>query len=83
MASPAPSSHLNDLLLEAHERGDHQDLVQLYGQAADEKEAAGDTEATCFFLTQAFIFALESGDAAASQLNRRLVAYGREEPLDP
>ncbi|MEP1205806.1 MAG: hypothetical protein ABJM29_12385 [Rhizobiaceae bacterium] len=72
---------LDAQLLLAHERRDHAALVALYAQAADQREAANDIEATCFFLTQAFIFALECGDPQVEILNRRLVAYGREEPL--
>lgn len=82
MDQPSASEELDGLLLEAHARGSRADLVKLYTRAADAKEAAGDVEATCFFLTQAFIFALESGDEKTADLNMRLVAYGREVPLD-
>ena len=82
MVQPSASEELDGLLLAAHAQGSHTDLVTLYTRAADTKEAAGDIEATCFFLTQAFIFALESGDDNTADLNARLVAYGREVPLD-
>lgn len=72
---------LDAQLLLAHENKDHGALVLLYSQAADEKEAENDIEATCFYLTQAFIFALESGHGRMQELNHRLVAYGREVPL--
>lgn len=74
-------SDLDDQLLRAHENQDHDQLVLLYTQAADESEAQGDVEAACFYLTHAFVFALETGHAQLSKLNERLVAYGREEPL--
>ena len=57
------------------------DWVRLYTQAADEAEAAGDHDQACFYLTQAFVHALEAGRAEAAALNARLVAAGREAPL--
>lgn len=72
---------LNRDLLAAHAAGHHEDLVRLYTLAADRAELRGDTDATCFFLTHAFVFALESGSDAAFALNQRLVSYGREAPL--
>ena len=73
---------LNAALLAAHARHDLETLVDLYALAADSQEGAGDIDAACFFLTQAFVFALEAGVARAAELNRRLVAYGRAWPLD-
>ena len=72
---------LDTQLLVAHDTQDYDALVRLYTQAADEKEAVNDIEATCFFLTQAFIFALDSGNPQMVDLNQRLVTYGREVPL--
>ena len=72
---------LDTKLLRAHECRDHDALVVLYAQAADEREQEGDIDATCFYLTQAFIFALETGHRSTMELNRRLVDYGREAPL--
>jgi hypothetical protein len=68
-------SDLNALMLAAHEASDLDSLIDLYTQAA---EAAPDVEATCFYLTHAFVFALEAGDARASELRAQLVAHGRE-----
>lgn len=81
MGNPSTTAALDARLLKAHAERDQRSLVQLYTQAADDKEKQGDIDATCFFLTQAFIFALESGDANAADLNQRLVNYGREVPL--
>lgn len=72
---------LDRALLAAHDCQDLLALTRLYTRAADRSEALGDTEATCFYLTQAFVFALESGSSEASSLNARLVAYGRAVPL--
>jgi hypothetical protein len=68
---------LDARLLAAHGRGDPRALIALYAEAAD---AAGDADARGFFLTQALVFALETGDARARDLRRRLAAEGREEP---
>lgn len=67
---------LDAALITAHEADDRSRLVQLYTQAADR---AGDVDAECFFLTQAYVFALHCGDGSADALHRRLVAHGREE----
>ncbi len=66
---------LDDQLLAAHARNDRAALVGLYTQAAD---CAGDPDATCFYLTHAYVFALELGDARAPALHARLKDAGRE-----
>lgn len=63
-------------LLAAHEGDDRFALIRLYTQAAD---ITNDLDAECFFLTYAYIFALEAGAAEAAPLHARLKAYGREE----
>ena len=65
-------------LLEAHAARDPGALVRLYGAAADLAEAAGEVDRACFFLTQAYVHALEQGSPAASALCARLRAHGRE-----
>lgn len=65
-------------LLAAHETADNKQLVRLYALAADEsvtQEAAG------FYLTHAYVFALEAGLAEARDLRARLIDMGRETPL--
>ena len=69
---------LDAALLEAHAEGDAGRLALLYAQAADAEEAGGDIEAACFYLTHAYVFALEKGSAAAGALNRRLAKHGRD-----
>ncbi|WGW02703.1 hypothetical protein [Tropicibacter oceani] len=66
---------LDDRLLAAHARDDRAALVGLYTQAAD---SASTLDAACFYLTHAYVFALELGDARARDLHARLVAEGRE-----
>lgn len=70
---------LDEALLDAHAQGDGLRLVQLYARAADE---ARDEDARSFYLTHAYIFALETGDTqSAPDLRARLVDMGRETPL--
>ena len=66
---------LDDLLQAAHARDDRAALVALYTQAAD---SSNDLNAACFYLTHAYVFALELGDARARELHARLKAEGRE-----
>ncbi|MEH6644867.1 hypothetical protein [Sulfitobacter sp.] len=70
-------SDLNAQMLAAHEAGDLPALVALYHAAA---QAALDEEEACFYLTHAYVFALELGDAQAETLRAQLVAHGREAP---
>ncbi|WP_342075424.1 hypothetical protein [Yoonia sp. SS1-5] len=65
---------LDAALLDAHARNDRRALVTLYAQAAD---AAPDLDASCFFLTQAYIFALEQAHEATGALHDRLQRHGR------
>ena len=65
---------LQDRLLAAHACDDRQTLVALYTEAAD---TAPDLDTACFFLTHAYIFALEAGNPAADQLSARLKVFGR------
>lgn len=71
--------NLNANMLHAHEQNDCTRLLALYTQAANQQEAAGETDAACFYLTHAYVFALESGDAQVTELHQRLKKYGREE----
>ena len=70
---------LDTALLAAHAADDQPRLAALYARAADAAEAEGDTDACCFYLTHAYVFALASGVARADALHARLLAYGREE----
>lgn len=68
-------SDLDQRLLAAHAADDRRALIRLYTEAGD---CANDVDAACFYLTHAYIFALEAGVPEASQLHARLVAEGRE-----
>jgi hypothetical protein len=80
-AGGAGRAALDAALLAAHARGDRAALVGLYADAA-EAGAAGPAEAA-FFLTQAFVFALEAGDPRAQVLKARLVSLGADLPDAP
>jgi len=67
---------LNLRLLAAHAAGEKAALVTLYGEAA---EGADDIDAACFFLTHAYVYALDIGDDRARTLHARLFQHGREE----
>lgn len=71
-------SLLDDRLLEAHAQGDTESLVALYQEAA---EAAQDADAAGFYLTHAYVYALEAGHAQAQTLHARLVAMGRDKDV--
>ncbi|MEM6664237.1 MAG: hypothetical protein AAF666_18905 [Pseudomonadota bacterium] len=82
MAAPPPHrsrAELDAALLDAHEREDKRALVTLYAEAADLVERDGDTDAACFYLTHAYVFALQCGAPEAGALHTRLVAQGRDE----
>ena len=64
-------------MLAAHESGDGDALVGLYAVAADQAEASDDIDSAAFFLTHAWIFALERGDARAEAIRARLASWGR------
>jgi hypothetical protein len=69
-------SDLDTRLLQAHAADDKPTLVALYEEAAD--SAGTDLEAACFYLTHAYVFALELGHPHAPQLHQKLCAQGRE-----
>ncbi|MGB7245029.1 MAG: hypothetical protein WBC93_23465 [Sulfitobacter sp.] len=66
---------LDQQLLSAHAEGDAYSLVALYDQASQETD---DETAAGFYLTHAYVFALELGHPDAAKLRKRLVDQGRE-----
>lgn len=75
MSGSAAILTLDTALVAAHARGETTRLVDLYTVAADGTAP----EAAAFYLTHAYVFALEAGDPRAEALHARLVAEGREE----
>ena len=70
---------LNESLLAAHRCGDGAALVDLYCRAADMAETSDDVDRACFFLVQAYVYALENGHSLAGTIRERLRRHGREE----
>lgn len=73
-------SDLDARLLKAHASGDTETLVSLYKEASEKVE---DADRSAFYLTHAYIFALEIGHPDAPALRQRLIDAGRESPLPP
>ena len=66
---------LDARLLAAHVAADRAGLIALYEEAA---RGANTDTARGFYLTHAYVFALDAGDSHAEVLRRELVAMGRE-----
>jgi len=77
LAPDGDDAKLDARLLAAHAKQDAHALVALYTAAAQRRQAAGDAMGEAFFLTHAWIFALESGDDRADSLKARLATLGR------
>ena len=72
-------AELDEALLKAHEKNDTQKLITLYRQAGLSRLQVNDVDAGCFYLTHAYIFALEAGAPDAKELHQILITHGREE----
>lgn len=68
---------LHQQLLEAHAGQDLNSLMALYARAGKSMETRGDIDAACFYLTHAYVYALELGAPELPSLQARLLAYGR------
>lgn len=80
MTEQFPTTELqlvHDEILAAHAADDGVALVKHYTRVADEAERGSDKDACCFFLTQAYVFALQHGLDEHLELQQRLQAYGR------
>ena len=62
-------------LLAAHQAGDGAQLAILYADAAQAQEG----EQAAFYLTHAYVFALEAGMDEAQTYHAKLKFWGREE----
>ena len=71
------SDELQKALLAAHAADDRRALVALYLEAADLAEAGQNIEKACFYLTHAWIFALETDHEMRHALRTRLAGRGR------
>ncbi len=75
-------SQREDVLLEAHERGDLPVLMRLYAERACELERE-DLDAACFYMVNAYVFALELGADEHDTYFAFLLRNGREESHAP
>ncbi len=75
-ASDAPGP--DDAIAAAVARRDATALVRHYSEAADRLAAWGEGDASLFFLTHAYIWALEAGLPEARAIHARLKEAGRE-----
>ena len=69
---------LDAALLSAPDAQDGPALARLYRQAGTLRLDAGDIDAGCFYLVQAYVWALDCGAPEAEDIRTVLVAYGRE-----
>lgn len=79
LLSPDQSA-LDTALLAAHDANDRAALIRLYTEAAD---LSRDKTARTFYLTHAYVFALEAGHEDAPHLKSCLVAEGADLPDPP
>jgi hypothetical protein len=75
----AARAALDARLIAAHEDGDAGALSALYAEAAETVFAEGHDEAGYFYLTHAYVMALEAGLPEAARYNLRLARAGRDE----
>ncbi|MEO0496979.1 MAG: hypothetical protein AAF141_06355 [Pseudomonadota bacterium] len=73
---------MDEQIMAAHAQHDFPALVHLYTCAADAAELADQQDAAAFYLTHAFVFALEAGASEAAALNKRLADIGRADLLE-
>lgn len=71
---------LDQALLAAHAAGDTAALVDLYAQAAEMAKAE---DSAAFYLTHAYVFALEIDHPDTNRLHQKLCDAGRDAPLPP
>ena len=76
LEGPSPDP-LHVALLDAHASADHARLARLNVRAADAAERRGDTDEASFFLTQAWVFALQADLPEAAVIRERLGRWGR------
>ena len=64
-------------MLGAHADGSAGALIQHYAKAAEMAETEGDVDRAAFFLTHAWVFALEAGDERAATFREKLASWSR------
>ncbi len=69
---------LDERLIDAHNRGELGELVELYRRAGKAAIDGGDGHAARFYYTHAYVFALEAGHPQTSEILAVLKRHGSE-----
>ena len=69
---------INKNIISAHKKNDGKHLAILYKQYGLSELKRNNIDSGCFFLTQAYIFALEEGKDCATKIHSLVKSYGRE-----
>ena len=72
------SKDINKRILKAHQQKDRKYLALIYERYGRSQLEKNNIDAGCFFLTHAYIFALEEGLNCATRIHKALKNYGRE-----
>ena len=73
------SDELNENIIAAHKENDRNNLSFLYESLGMSELKKNNIHAGCFFLTNAYIYALEANLNPAKKIHEVLKLYGREE----
>lgn len=77
MISSSEDTIVNADILEAHANDDKALLVRQYTRVAEEAERNSDIDVCCYYLTLAYVYALDAGLDAHTDLAVKLRSYGR------
>ena len=73
------SDELNANIIAAHKQNDRNNLSLLYERLGMSELKKNNIDAGCFFLTNAYTYALEENLNSAKKIHEILKSYGREE----
>ena len=73
------SDEINENIIAAHKRNDLNNLALLYKSLGMYELEKSNIDAGCFFLTNAYTYALEQNLNSAKKIHEVLKLYGREE----
>ena len=73
------SDELNANIIAAHKQNDRNNLCLLYERLGMSELKKNNIDAGCFFLTNAYTYALEENLNSAKKIHEILKSYGREE----
>ena len=73
------SDEINENIIAAHKRNDLNNLALLYKSLGMYELEKSNIDAGCFFLTNAYTYALEENLNSAKKIHKMLKLHGREE----